>query len=140
MENIEYFDDKDELINRALKRGETEFKYNPNPVPWIKLFKFYNWATPFREVLYFYERNEEELVALSFGNTNDGGYIVTKKEFSFNERGDKIEYQDYMYDDPWEIYKGELEESDIESLGDIIKGIFSSKFEVLYSNAISKLR
>lgn len=140
MEFIDYFDKNDDTIEQALQRGETEFTYNPNPVPWVRLFKFYNWDTPYNEVLYFYEREEELLHAISFGTTNDGGYIITQKEFKFNDRGDKINYQDDMYSDPWEIYEGELKLSDTKSLGDIIKGIFSKRFEILYQNALKKLK
>ena len=68
--------DKDDKIETALKQGETEFTYTPNPVSWIKLFKFYNWDNPFNEILYFYKIEESILWAISFGTTNDDGYIV----------------------------------------------------------------
>lgn len=136
---------KDDIDNAP--SDEKEFVIMKNdPSMWIKLGQFYNWDNPLEEILYFYDRDSslEEIYAVSFGKADfsslkQDSYLIKPKIFVVRFDG-TLEYFGEGDPDPWEIFKGSLELSDLDSLRDIIKNIFvAPKVEVL-DKALKHLR
>lgn len=133
-------------IDKAPK-DEKEFALkNNDPSMWIKLGTYYNWDNSLEEILYFFKRDpdEEKLHAVSFGRMDfspihQGGYLIRLKEFTVRFNG-TLEYADEPGDDPWEIEKNDLEESDADSIADIIKNVFIAPEMEVWDNALKVLK
>lgn len=97
---------------------------------WVRLNTWYNWDNDYDEVLYFFSRSKinQHLEAVSFGTTVNGYYLIKYKRFNYDHKGTLFFMDDEDdWSDPLEIIKGDLEISDSDSLGDVVKHIFKDK-------------
>ena len=141
-EAYEVWDNKD--IEDA-PDDEKEFVVMNSEIPnWIRLIKlrtFYNWNNVLDEILYFYKKdiNDGEFHAISFGKNafapvDQSGYLIRMKKFTYE--ANTLNFIDDPAGDPWEIGKNDLEESDTESIEDLIRNIFIASEVKVWDNAL----